>query len=242
VEEKRNINEASFGSGSFGSGKRFARYLRAAMVFSSFVSIAATPAYSQQTPKPPAPSPAQSKPGADLPDGPGKDVVVRVCGKCHSPNLVLANGHTREGWEDQITKMVGFGAVGTDEDFTDILEYLVKNMPPHAAASPGTSTAATSPAASTTAAAPSKSDPADRGKITFTEKCSLCHSADTTEKKIGPGLKGFYARGTFTSDGSKVTDDSLLKLLQTGKGMMPPFKDTLEPAKLQDIIAYLKTL
>ena len=217
------------------------------MVFSSFVSIAATPAYSQQTPKPPAPSPAQSKPGADLPDGSGKDVFVRICGKCHSPNLVLANGHTREGWEEAITKMVGFGAVGTDEDFTDILEYLVKNMPPHAAASTGASTAvaATSPAASTgasTAAAPATSDPGARGKITFTEKCSLCHSADTTEKKIGPGLKGFYARGTFTSDDSKVTDDSLLKFLQTGKGLMPPFKDTLEPAKLQDIIAYLKTL
>jgi mono/diheme cytochrome c family protein len=69
----------------------------------------------------------------------------------------------------------------------------------------------------------------------------VCHSADTTEKKIGPGLKGFYARGTFT-DGSKVTDESLLKFIQTGKGAMPPFKDTLEPAKLQDIMAYLKTL
>jgi cytochrome c len=229
VEQKQNINEASF-------GRKFAQYLRAAMVFSFVVPMAATAADSQQTAKPPAPSTAQTKPGTDLPDGPGKDVFVRICGKCHSPNLVLANGHTREGWEDEITKMVGFGAVGTDEDFTDILEYLARNVPPHAAASP-----AVSPAAGTAVADNSTSAAAARGKTTFEEKCSVCHSADTTEKKIGPGLKGFYARGTFT-DGSKVTDESLLKFIQTGKGAMPPFKDTLEPAKLQDIMAYLKTL
>ena len=229
MKEKRNIQK-----GSFGSGRKFTRYLRAATVFVSFIPIAATAADSQQTPKPLASSAAQSKPGADLPDGPGKDVFVRICGKCHSPNLVLANGHTREGWEEEITKMVGFGAVGSDEDFTDILDYVAKNMPPHATASPAASTGAST-------AATSKSDVAARGKTIFDEKCSVCHSADTTEKKVGPGLKGFYARGNFT-DGSKVTDDSLLKFIQTGKGAMPPFKDTLEPAKLQDVIAYLKTL
>ena len=68
---------------------------------------------------------------SELPDGPGKDTLIRVCGKCHSPDNVIANGQDRTGWENTITKMNGFGAVGTDDEFTQILEYLVKNYPPN---------------------------------------------------------------------------------------------------------------
>jgi competence protein ComEA len=64
-----------------------------------------------------------------FPDGPGKDTLLKTCSKCHSPNLVMANGQDRDGWENTITKMVSLGAVGTDEDFTAILDYLVKNFP-----------------------------------------------------------------------------------------------------------------
>jgi competence protein ComEA len=64
-----------------------------------------------------------------FPDGPGKDVLLKTCNKCHSPAIVMANGQDREGWENTITKMVSLGAVGSDEDFTAILDYLVKNFP-----------------------------------------------------------------------------------------------------------------
>lgn len=66
---------------------------------------------------------------SDLPAGPGKDTFVRVCSKCHSPNNVMANGQNQQGWENTITKMVGFGATGTDDEFSEILDYLVKNFP-----------------------------------------------------------------------------------------------------------------
>jgi competence protein ComEA len=65
----------------------------------------------------------------ELPEGPGKDVLLRVCSTCHSPDNVIANGQDRAGWEAEITKMAGFGAQGSDEDFTAILDYLVKNFP-----------------------------------------------------------------------------------------------------------------
>jgi competence protein ComEA len=42
---------------------------------------------------------------------------------------VIPNGQSREGWEDTITKMVSLGASGTDEEFSDILDYLAKNFP-----------------------------------------------------------------------------------------------------------------
>ncbi|MGC2401702.1 MAG: helix-hairpin-helix domain-containing protein [Acidobacteriaceae bacterium] len=74
--------------------------------------------------------PSQSH--TELPAGPGKDTLVRVCSGCHSPDNVLANGQDRAGWEATIQKMAGFGAQGTDDEFTEILEYLVKNFPANA--------------------------------------------------------------------------------------------------------------
>lgn len=65
-----------------------------------------------------------------LPQGQGRDTLIRVCGKCHSPTNVIANGQTREGWESEITKMAGLGAQASDEEFTEILEYVSKNFPP----------------------------------------------------------------------------------------------------------------
>jgi competence protein ComEA len=76
-----------------------------------------------------AQQPAQQQQYSELPAGEGKDTLIRVCSKCHSPDNVIANGQAREGWENTITKMAGFGAVGTDDEFTAILDYLVKNFP-----------------------------------------------------------------------------------------------------------------
>jgi competence protein ComEA len=67
---------------------------------------------------------------SELPHGEGRDAVLRLCVKCHSPNVILAYGQNRLGWENTITKMVRAGAVGTDEDFTDIADYLTANFPP----------------------------------------------------------------------------------------------------------------
>jgi competence protein ComEA len=66
----------------------------------------------------------------EFPAGEGREAVFRLCTKCHSPTIVLAYGQKREGWENTITKMVRLGAVGSDEDFTDIADYLTTNFPP----------------------------------------------------------------------------------------------------------------
>jgi competence protein ComEA len=68
----------------------------------------------------------------EFPPGDGRETTLRLCGKCHSPTIVLAYGQKREGWEKTITKMVHLGAVGSDEDFTDIADYLTANFPPSA--------------------------------------------------------------------------------------------------------------
>jgi competence protein ComEA len=80
------------------------------------------PSYAQQ-------AATQKEQYPELPAGAGKDTLVRVCSKCHSPDNVIANAQDRAGWEETITKMAGFGAVATDDEFTAILDYLVKNFP-----------------------------------------------------------------------------------------------------------------
>ena len=87
-----------------------------------FCAACVAPTYGQQAAQ-------QKQQYPELPAGPGKDTLIRVCSSCHSPDNVIANGQDRDGWEATITKMAGFGAQGTDDDYTAILEYLVKNFP-----------------------------------------------------------------------------------------------------------------
>jgi len=93
-----------------------------------------------------------------------------------------------------------------------------------------------------TTAAYAQGDGATHGKEIFDAKCALCHNADSTDKKIGPGLKGLYAHGTFADGTTKVTDASVTDRIETGKVPMPPFKGQLSDAEIKDVVSYLKTL
>ncbi len=83
---------------------------------------------------------------------------------------------------------------------------------------------------------------ATRGKEVFEKKCAICHYADSDQKKIGPGLKGLSKRGTFTVNGNKVTTEALKTWIENGDSLMPGMKDSLEPAQIKDVVAYVKTL
>jgi cytochrome c len=88
------------------------------------------------------------------------------------------------------------------------------------------------------AAAP-KGDAA-KGKEVFGQ-CAVCHNADSTEKKMGPGLKGLFKRDKLVN-GKKVTDATVLEKINEGGNGMPPYKDLLNDQEKDDLIAYLKTL
>ena len=64
-----------------------------------------------------------------LPDGPGRDLMKRICSPCHSAENVFGRGKTREEWGALVGNMVERGAKGADEEFYDIVDYLVKNFP-----------------------------------------------------------------------------------------------------------------
>jgi cytochrome c len=85
------------------------------------------------------------------------------------------------------------------------------------------------------------SSEAARGQTIFADRCSLCHYDQSEAQKLGPGLKGIYARGKFAS-GRKVDDAAMTVWIEKGGKDMPPMKDVLKPEEIRAVIAYLHTL
>jgi cytochrome c len=79
-----------------------------------------------------------------------------------------------------------------------------------------------------------------KGKEVFGQ-CAVCHSADSAEKKVGPGLKGLYKHDKLVN-GKKVTDATVREKIDEGGNGMPSYKDLLSDQEKDDVIAYLKTL
>ncbi len=75
---------------------------------------------------------------ATMPNAPGKDVTIRTCTKCHAITNITGQHKDSDGWTATITKMVGYGASASDDEFQQILDYVTKyygvNPPPADAA------------------------------------------------------------------------------------------------------------
>src|SRR6266481_6738038 len=84
-----------------------------------------------------------------------------------------------------------------------------------------------------------KGDP-EKGKELF-QQCGVCHNADSTEKKMGPGLKGLFSREKM-NNGKKPTDATVRERIDEGGQGMPASKEMLSEEEKDDLIAYLKTL
>jgi cytochrome c5 len=62
----------------------------------------------------------------ELPDGPGKDIVLKVCTPCHGTAEFTAKKNTRMEWDEEIDKMAARGAKASDDEFDAIVTYLAK--------------------------------------------------------------------------------------------------------------------
>ena len=65
----------------------------------------------------------------DLPDGPGKAEVKKVCDSCHGVGSLIGEARTAAQWNDVVNEMVARGATGTDEELRRVVEYLAKTFP-----------------------------------------------------------------------------------------------------------------
>src|SRR5882757_8514586 len=87
--------------------------LRNAILCAAALALAAT-----------ASAQSNKKPVPNIPDGTGKDAVIKVCGNCHGVEIAVSRRETKEGWNGIVDDMIQRGAQGTDEEFGDIVEYL----------------------------------------------------------------------------------------------------------------------
>jgi cytochrome c oxidase cbb3-type subunit 3 len=83
------------------------------------------------------------------------------------------------------------------------------------------------PAAAPTARAADKA----KGKEIYTTTCVVCHGEN--------GKGGTHGGAPFTP---KLTHESVVNVLRTGRNDMPPFGSALSPEALQDLTAYVLEL
>ncbi len=84
-------------------------------------------------------------------------------------------------------------------------------------------------------------EPVVVGAKLFEKSCSFCHFTDSTETKVGPGLKRLFEREKMSISGWPVSDDSLRRQLKTPFKEMPPFK-SLTGEEIKALTDYLKSL
>ena len=62
----------------------------------------------------------------ELPDGAGKDIVLKVCTPCHGTAEFTAKKNTKMEWDEEVDKMAARGAKASDDEFEAIVAYLAK--------------------------------------------------------------------------------------------------------------------
>ena len=67
-----------------------------------------------------APKPAP----VGFPDGAGKEVLVAKCFQCHAPTMWMDQRQDRRAWESAIYRMVGRGALWTQDEIRQMADYL----------------------------------------------------------------------------------------------------------------------
>jgi competence protein ComEA len=93
-----------------------------AVFMSAFMIAVLTAAAAAQLPSSPAPD--------RFPDGTGKSALLKVCSNCHTAESVIQTLKTRQEWSDVIDQMAHFGAEASEQEFDQILAYLVKSFSP----------------------------------------------------------------------------------------------------------------
>jgi len=65
----------------------------------------------------------QAKP-IGFPDGPGRDILLGRCFQCHGDTMWRDHRQDRRGWEGVLYRMVGRGALWTEDEINTMAGYL----------------------------------------------------------------------------------------------------------------------
>lgn len=83
-------------------------------------------------------------------------------------------------------------------------------------------------------------DPA-AGQPIFQKQCSICHLADSRQKKLAPGLKGLFHKDKM-ENGKRPSEANVRARIDAGGNGMPEFRNMLGQPQKDDLVAYLKSL
>ncbi len=72
--------------------------------------------------------------------------------------------------------------------------------------------------------------------------CFRCHFTDSTETRIGPGLKGLFDMEALPVSDKPVTEENVKNQILDPVGDMPSYEDRMSEEELDQIIFFLKTL
>jgi len=72
----------------------------------------------------PSAAQAQQTGAAGSVDAPGKDVLMSRCFQCHNDAMWKDHRQDRKGWEAVLYRMVGRGALWTDDELKSMADYL----------------------------------------------------------------------------------------------------------------------
>jgi len=83
----------------------------------------------QETPA--AKAPPTTPLNYNWPDGKGKAIVKKACLSCHNASVIVTPpGRSADGWADEVGKMIGRGAILSDDDADQLVDYLSTHFGP----------------------------------------------------------------------------------------------------------------
>jgi competence ComEA-like helix-hairpin-helix protein len=108
---------------------------------------------------PAAKAPPNTPLSYNWPDGPGKDIVKKACLSCHNASVIVTPpGRTGDEWADEVGKMIGRGAILSDDDADQVVDYLSNHFGPDFKGVPPAAPGSQDKSAQTDKNAPAASD------------------------------------------------------------------------------------
>jgi mono/diheme cytochrome c family protein len=185
--------------------------------FSSLAAASLHAAGNQDSSQPAAPPAAATSPAAkvELPEGDGKPIATEYCQDCHKLTSVVKARKASDEWTDSVHLMMDRGARIPDDKVDTLVQYLVKNFGPQAAAPAQAAPVATPGASPNTPAATAKMElPEGDGKHIATEYCQDCHKLTNLVKAHKASDEWIDTVHLMMDRGARLPDDKVDMLVQ----------------------------
>ena len=128
--------------------------------------LTALPLYSAASQSDTSQPSAPGSPVNMLPDGPGKDLVLKDCQSCHSIQNVVSRHGTADDWAQVVSQMIGRGANISDDDADTIVDYLAAHFGPSSPQAGQSASSADNSQPASPAASPAASANKNGGSVT----------------------------------------------------------------------------